>query len=103
MTKQAIYIRKEPIEGQTISDIMISEKTARMMYLKNREKIIQHKRGSFIANFYNNCDVKIINSELQDDKAEFGFKLPHTLTHETLNAMFAEALTNYLKYGKKST
>ena len=82
---------------------MLQEKTARMMYAKSREKIIQHarnaRRGHFIVNFYNNYDVKI--SSEKDDKAEFGFIIPPAL--ETLDAEFNKALTDYRTYGKKST
>jgi hypothetical protein len=82
---------------------MLQEKTARMMYAKSREKIIQHarnaRRGYFIVNFYNNYDVKI--SSEKDDKAEFGFLIPPAL--ETLDAEFNKALNDYRTYGKKST
>jgi len=82
---------------------MIQEKTARMMYTKNREKIIQHalnaRRGHFIVNFYNNNDVKI--SSDKDDKAEFSFTIPSAL--ETLDMEFNKALTEYRTYGKKSS
>jgi hypothetical protein len=90
------------IRSPTISDTMIPEKTARLMYAKNREKIIQHarnaRRGYFIVNFYNNNDVKI--SSEKDDKAEFSFTIPSAL--ETLDAEFNKALTEYRTYGKKS-
>ena len=60
---------------------MIQEKTARMIYAKNREKIIQHarnaQRGNFIVNFYNNNDVKI--SSEKDVKAEFSFIIPSVM------------------------
>jgi hypothetical protein len=89
------------IRSPTISDIMIQEKTARMIYAKNREKIIQHarnaRRGHFIVNFYNNNDVKI--SSEKDDKAEFSFTIPSQL--ETLDMEFNKALTEYRTYGKK--
>jgi len=81
---------------------MLQEKTARLMYAKNREKIIQHarnaRRGYFIVNFYNNNDVKI--SAEKDDKAEFSFLIPSAL--ETLDMEFNKALTEYRTYGKKS-
>ena len=51
------------------------------MYAKNREKIVPKvrdaRRGYFIVNFYNNCDVKII--ENQDNKAEFSSTVPSAL------------------------
>jgi macrodomain Ter protein organizer (MatP/YcbG family) len=82
---------------------MLMEKTAREMYAKNREKIIQHvrnNRGHFIVNFYKNGEVKIINadSETQDDKVEFSFKLKHhpSMMHQLLDAEFNKALQNYL-------
>ena len=82
---------------------MLPEKTAREMYAKNREKIIQHvrnNRGQFIVNFYKNGEVKIIsaNSETQDDKAEFSFKLKHhpSMMHQLLDAEFNKALHDYL-------
>jgi hypothetical protein len=79
---------------------MLQEKTARMMYAKSREKIIQHarnaRRGHFIVNFYDNYDVKI--SSEKDDKAEFGFPIPAAL--ETLDAEFNKALADYRTYGK---
>jgi hypothetical protein len=60
---------------------MIQEKTARIIYAKNHEKIIQHARnarlGHFIVNFYNNNDVKI--SSEKDDEAEFNFTIPGEL------------------------
>ena len=60
---------------------MIQEKMARQMYAKNREKIVPKvrdaRRGYFIVNFYNNCDVKII--ENQDNKAEFSSTVPSAL------------------------
>jgi len=88
------------IRSPTNSDIMLQEKTARLMYAKNREKIIQHarnaRRGHFIVNFYNNNDVKI--SSEKDDKAEFSFPIPSAL--ETLDAEFNTALRDYLTYGK---
>ena len=94
--------RKRLIRSPTISDIMIQEKTARMIYAKNREKIIQHarnaRRGHFIVNFYNNNDVKI--SSERDDKAEFSFTIPSAL--ETIDMEFNKALTEYRTYGKKS-
>lgn len=77
---------------------MLPEKTARMMYVKNREKIIRHKRGSFIANFYTNFDVLI--KDYTDSKAEFVFNIPRVLAPETLDVAFSEALAGYLKYGK---
>jgi hypothetical protein len=84
-------------------DIMLQEKMARQMYAKNREKIIQHarnaRRGYFIVNFYNNCDVKI--SSEKDDKSEFSFLIPSAL--EFLDVEFNKALTDYRTYGKKST
>jgi hypothetical protein len=80
------------------SDLMIPEKMARMMYAKNREKIVQHKRGFIIVNFYNNYDVKI--KENTDDVAEFYFRVPRESMHETLDAEFNKALTDYLTYGK---
>jgi hypothetical protein len=90
------------IRSPTISDIMIQEKTARMMYAKHREQIIQHarnaRRGLFIVKFYNNNDVKI--SSEKDDKAEFSFLIPSAL--ETLDMEFNKALTEYRTYGKKS-
>jgi hypothetical protein len=86
------------------SDTMLQEKTARLMYAKNREKIIQHarnaRRGYFIVNFYNNNNDVKISSE-KDDKAEFSFLIPSAL--ETLDAEFNKALTDYHTYGKKST
>jgi hypothetical protein len=88
------------IRNPTISDIMIQEKTARVLYAKHREKIIQHarnaQRGNFIVNFYNNNDVKI--SFEKDDKAEFSFTIPSEL--ETLDVKFNKALTEYRTYGK---
>jgi|WetSurMetagenome_2_1015567.scaffolds.fasta_scaffold526498_1 hypothetical protein len=75
---------------------MLPEKTARMMYDKNREKIMQHKRGLSIVNFYTNKDVKI-NDHI-DKKAEFHFYIPYAL--EILDSKFTEALTEYLIYGK---
>jgi len=78
--------------------MMLPEKTARMMYVKNREKIIRHKRGSFIANFYTNFDVLI--KDYTDSKAEFVFNIPRVLAPETLDVAFSEALAGYLKYGK---
>jgi hypothetical protein len=79
------------------SDIMmLQEKTARMMYAKNRQRIVHHKRGFFVVNFYNNCDV--LMKENQDEKAEFTFNVPRVL--DTLDAEFTKTLTNYLVYGK---
>ncbi len=82
---------------------MLSEKMARQMYAKNREKIIQHvrnaRRGYFIVNFYNNGDVKI--SSEKDEKAEFSFLIPRAL--EFLDVEFNKSLTDYLTYGKKLT
>jgi hypothetical protein len=82
---------------------VLPEKTAREMYAKNREKIIQHvrnNRGQFIVNFYKNSEVRIIsaNSEIQDDKAEFSFKLKHhpSMMHQLLDAEFNKALLDYL-------
>ncbi len=79
---------------------MIQEKMVRQMYAKNRDKIVQKvrdaRRGYFIVNFYNNCDVKII--ENQDNKAEFSFTVPSAL--ELLDIEFNKALSNYLVYGK---
>jgi hypothetical protein len=79
---------------------MIQEKMARQMYAKNREKIIKTVRdagrGYFIVNFYNNCNVQII--ENQDSKAEFSLTVPSAL--ETLDVEFNKALSNYLVYGK---
>jgi hypothetical protein len=79
---------------------MIQEKTARMMYAKSKEKIIQRarnaKRGYFIVNFYNNCDVKI--SSEKDDKAEFYFLIPPAL--EFLDSEFSKSLNDYLTHGK---
>jgi hypothetical protein len=77
---------------------MINEKTARLMYAKNRVKITQHKRGSFIVNFYKNYDVRI--SAGTDDKAEFGFNIPRVLASEFLDVEFNKALHDYLTYGK---
>jgi hypothetical protein len=91
------------IRSPTIIDYMLQEKTARMMYAKNREKIIQHarnaRRGYFIVNFYNNNDVKI--SSEKDEKAEFSFPIPSAL--EYIDSEFNKALTDYRTYGKKST
>ena len=82
---------------------MLQEKTARMMYAKSREKIIQHarnaRRGHFIVNFCNNHDVKI--SSEKDEKAEFSFPIPSAL--ESVDSEFNKALTDYRTYGKKST
>ena len=82
---------------------MLSEKTAREMYSKNREKIIQHVRnnhGNFVVKFCKSGEVKIINtnSEIQDNKAEFSFKLHHNalIKHLILDAEFNKALLNYL-------
>jgi hypothetical protein len=82
---------------------MLPEKTAREMYAKNREKIIQHvrnNRGQFTVNFYKNGEVKIISadSETQDDKVEFRFKLKHhpSMMHQLLDAEFNKALHDYL-------
>lgn len=79
---------------------MMPEKTLRLMYAKNREKIIQKarnaRRGYFVVNFYKNNDVKI--SSEKDDKAEFGFPIPCEL--ELIDSEFSRALTNYLTYGK---
>ncbi len=82
---------------------MLTEKTAREMYAKNREKIIQHirnNRGYFIVNFYKNGEVRIISagSEIQDNKAEFSFKLKHhpSMMHQLLDAEFNKALHDYL-------
>jgi hypothetical protein len=79
---------------------MLTEKMARQMYAKNREKIIQHarnaRRGYFIVNFYNNYDVKI--SSEKDNKSEFSFFIPSAL--ELLDVNFKKALTDYLTYGK---
>jgi len=80
------------------SDLMILEKMARMMYAKNREKIVQHKRGFIVVNFYKNCDVKI--KENTDEVAEFYFRVPRESMHETLDAEFNKALSDYLTYGK---
>jgi len=77
---------------------MIQEKMARMMYAKNRVKIVQHKRGFIVVNFYNNCDVKI--NEYNDAKAEFYFNIPRVYAPETLDAEFNIALHDYLTYGK---
>ena len=83
---------------------MLQEKTARLMYAKNREKIIQQVRDSksrfFIVNFYKNGDVKITNSKNQGASAEFGFNVPHLLMRETLDIEFSESLTNYLVLGR---
>jgi hypothetical protein len=78
------------------SDMMLQEKTARMMYSKNRQRIVHHKLGFFVVNFYNNCNV--LMKENKDDNAEFTFIVPHVL--DTLNAEFNKSLTNYLVYGK---
>ena len=78
------------------SDIMLQEKTARKMYVKNREKMIQHDRRFYIVNFYNNQDVKI--NDQVDKRAEFYFYIPYAL--EILDSKFTEALTNYLICGK---
>jgi hypothetical protein len=75
---------------------MLSEKLARQMYAKNRQRIAHHKRGCLVVNFYNNCDV--LMKENQDDKAEFTFNVPRVL--DTLDAEFNTALNNYLTYGK---
>jgi hypothetical protein len=79
---------------------MLTEKMARQMYAKNREKIIQHARnarcGYFIVNFYNNYDVKI--SSEKDNKSEFSFFIPSAL--ELLDVKFKKALTDYLTYGR---
>jgi hypothetical protein len=82
---------------------MLPEKMAREMYAKNREKIIQHVRndhGNVVVNFYKNGEVKIMsaNSEIQDDKAEFSFKLHHNalMKHQILDAEFNKALIRYL-------
>jgi hypothetical protein len=87
-----------------IWDIMLQEKTARLMYAKNREKILQQVRDSnsrfFIVNFYKNGDVKITNSKNQDASAEFGFNVPHLLMRETLDIEFNKSLTNYLVLGR---
>jgi hypothetical protein len=77
---------------------MINEKTARLMYAKNREMIAHHKRGSFIVNFYKNYDVRI--SADKDNKAEFGFILPRVPNSEFLDVEFNTALNNYITYGK---
>ena len=82
------------------SDTMIQEKMARMMYAKNRVKIVQHKRGFIVVNLYNICDVKI--NEYKDAKAEFYFNIPRVFAPETLDAEFNKALTDYRTYGKKS-
>jgi hypothetical protein len=76
--------------------MMLQEKTARMMYAKNRQSILRHKRGFLVVNFYNNCDV--LMKENKDDKAEFTFNVPRVL--DTLDAEFSKSLTNYLVYGK---
>jgi hypothetical protein len=79
---------------------MLNEKTARLMYAKNRERIIQHarnaRRGYFIVNFYKNGDVKI--SSDKDVKAEFRFVIPSAL--EFLDSEFSKSLNDYLTYGK---
>jgi hypothetical protein len=88
------------IGSLTISDIMLPEKMARMMYAKSREKIVQKarnaRRGFFIVNFYSNCDVKII--ENQDSKAEFSFTVPSAL--ENIDYEFNRSLNTYLTHGK---
>jgi hypothetical protein len=80
---------------------MIPEKTARLMYAKNKERIIRTardaRRGYFIVNFYKNNDVKII--ENQDDKAEFSFIIPSAL--EFLDFEFSKSLSYYLTHGKQ--
>ncbi len=79
---------------------MLSEKIARLMYAKNREKIIQHaknaRHGYFIVNFCNNGNVKI--SSEKDDNAEFSFLISRAL--EFLDVEFNKSLTGYLTYGK---
>jgi hypothetical protein len=82
---------------------VLPEKTARQMYAKNREKIIQHvrnNRGYFKINFYKNGEIKIIdaNSEIQDEKVEFSFKLKHhpSMMHQILDAEFNRALDDYI-------
>lgn len=79
---------------------MLNEKTARLMYAKNRERIIQHarnaRRGYFIVIFYKNGDVKI--SSEKDVKAEFSFVIPSAL--EFLDSEFSKSLNDYLTYGK---
>lgn len=79
---------------------MIPEKTARMMYAKSKEKIIQRartaRRGYFIVNFYANNDVKITSE--RDDKAEFSFPIPPAL--EFLDSVFSKSLNDYLTHGK---
>jgi hypothetical protein len=75
---------------------MLQEKMARKMYIKNREKILQHNHKLYIVNFYSNYDVKI--TDHIDKKAEFYFYIPYAL--EILDSKFTEALTNYLTCGK---
>ena len=79
---------------------MLPEKRIREMYSKNRERIIQHiqtEHGFFVVDFYNNSDVRI--NDYRDAKAEFYMNIPRSISPEILDAVFAESLDSYLKYG----
>lgn len=91
---------------------MITEKTAREMYAKNREKIMQKARSSnsgfFGVGFYNNFSVLLSEKSTKpgiqwDNKPEFHFQVPckRLLNYRYLDELFTEALDNYLLTGKK--
>jgi hypothetical protein len=91
---------------------MIMEKTAREMYAKNREKIMQKARGSnsgfFGVGFYNNFSVLFSEKSTKpgiqwDNNPEFHFQVPfkRLLNYRYLDELFTEALDNYLLTGKK--
>jgi hypothetical protein len=91
---------------------MIMEKTAREMYTKNREKIMQKARSSnsgfFGVGFYNNGSVLLSEKSAKpgiqwDNNPEFHFQVPcnRLLNYRYLDELFTEALDNYLFTGKK--
>lgn len=91
---------------------MITEKTAREMYAKNREKIMQKARSSnsgfFGVGFYNNFSVLLSEKSTRpgiqwDNNPEFHFQVPckRLLNYRYLDELFTEALDNYLLTGKK--
>ncbi len=91
---------------------MIMEKTAREMYAKNREKIMQKarnsNRGFFGVGFYNNGSVSLSTTSTKpeiyfNDNPEFYIQVPcsRLLNYRYLDELFTEALNNYLVTGKK--
>ena len=91
---------------------MIMEKTAREMYAKNREKIMQKarnsNRGFFGVGFYNNGSVSLSTTSTKpeiyfNDNPEFHIQVPcnRLLNYRYLDELFTEALNNYLVTGRK--